>query len=116
MNTHRLKFQALVTPARRAPDPAGSPPPDRTVFDMAPGQMQRMAVRCEHHQTHATGFFNALVSSNGDEPGLLGNDHAVVTITITGDEPAEYLGVGDYFALWRGHDIAVGVITRRLFT
>jgi hypothetical protein len=115
MNTHCQKFQALVTLTPQEPGRVGSPPQGRTAVDLIPEQMQRMVVRCEHHQTHATGLFNALVSNNEAEPALVGTDHAVVTITLSGDDPEEYLSVGDHVALWRGHDVAVGVITRRLY-
>jgi hypothetical protein len=33
----------------------------------------------------------------------------------SGDDPADYFSAGDHFALWLGHDIADGVVTRRLF-
>jgi hypothetical protein len=39
---------------------------------------------------------------------------AFVTVMITGEDPAAYFSAGDHFALWMGHDIADGVVTRRV--
>ena len=35
-------------------------------------------------------------------------------MTVLGDDACDYLEAGDIFALWRGHDIGHGVISRRL--
>jgi hypothetical protein len=34
---------------------------------------------------------------------------------VLGRSPADCLSVGDSFTLWRGYDVARGIITRRLF-
>ncbi len=74
-----------------------------------------MVVRGQHRQTHGSQFFSALVTNNGDGSEWLGDDHVIVTVVLTGDDPREYFGGGDEFALWLGKDIAAGVVIRRLF-
>lgn len=37
-----------------------------------------------------------------------------MTLTVVGDDVPDYLEAGDAVALWRGHDIGHGIITRRL--
>jgi hypothetical protein len=44
------------------------------------------------------------------------NSNVIATIVVIGWQPDASLGVGDPFTLWRGADVASGVITRRLFT
>jgi len=39
----------------------------------------------------------------------------VLVITVVGDDAGDYLGAGEDFTLWRGHDIGRGVVTRRIF-
>lgn len=102
----RYKFQALVTLGPAGKDSAAT---------MPPGQMRRMVVRGEHHQTHGSHIFSALVTNNGDASAWLGEDHVIVTVVLIGDEPRECFAVGDPFALWRGGEIGHGVVTRRLF-
>jgi hypothetical protein len=36
-------------------------------------------------------------------------------MVVVGPRPAEYPEIGDEFTLWRGADVAHGVITNRLF-
>ena len=38
-----------------------------------------------------------------------------MTAVVLGDDAADYLAVGDEFALWRGRDIGRGLVTRRVF-
>jgi len=80
-----------------------------------PGKIRRMAIRGEHHETHGSQFFSALVANNGDGSSWQDDDHEIVTIALVGDDLAEYFGAGDHFALWYGGDVADGVVTRRLF-
>lgn len=75
----------------------------------------RVVVRAHHHETHRTKVFSALVTTTNGEP-LRATDHSIqLTITVLGDDASDYLEAGDAFALWRGHDIGQGVISRRLF-
>jgi hypothetical protein len=34
---------------------------------------------------------------------------------LAGEDAADYFGAGDHLALWVGHDIADGIVTRRLY-
>jgi hypothetical protein len=116
MTAQAYKFQAFLTlnPPGSADSPgrAGSDPIAPSALPT--GQIQRMTVRGEHHDTHGTHFFPALVANYGDSAEWIGSDHAIVTIRLYGDDPADYFSAGDHFALWLGHDIADGVVTRRL--
>ena len=107
MRPRTYKFQAFVTVnAAGHGGPAVVPP----------GQVHRLAVRGEHHKTHGSRFFCALVANNGDGSGWIDDDHEIVTVALAGgDDPADYFAVGDHFALWFGGDVADGVVTRRLF-
>lgn len=80
---------------------------------LAPGSACRMVIRGHHHETGASRFFSALLSPRGDT--IPGDPHIVLAITVVGDDAGDYLGAGDDFALWRGHDIGHGVVTRRMF-
>lgn len=114
MTLRPYKFQAFVTvspPEEDSPD--GLPP--TAAAELPPGRIRRMTVRGEHHATHGSHFFSALVANSGDSSEWIGDNHAIVTVMLTGDDPAEYFSAGDHFALWLGHDIADGVVTRRLF-
>ena len=102
----RFKFQALITL---------DPPANVEAAGIPAGQTRRMVVRGEHHQTHRSKIFSTLVTSTGDRLPTLADDHLIVTIALTGDDALDYFGIGDRLALWRGGDIAHGIITRRLF-
>jgi len=117
MSSQPYKFQAFVTLS--APEVAGSPAGagpghGQSAPALPAGLIQRMTVRGEHHDTHASHFFSALVANFGDSAEWIGPEHAIVTIRLYGDDPAGYFSAGDHFALWLGHDIADGVVTRRL--
>lgn len=102
----RYKFQALVTLGH---------PAKGGLAEMPGGQTRRMVLRAQHHQTHASQFFTALVTDNGENPSWLGDDHVIMTVALVGDDTSEYFDIGDHFALWLGSDIGRGVVTRRLF-
>jgi hypothetical protein len=76
---------------------------------------KRITLRGEHHETHGSHFLAALVANSGDSSDWIGDNHAIVTIMLAGEDAADYFSAGDHFALWIGHDIADGVVTRRLF-
>jgi hypothetical protein len=38
-----------------------------------------------------------------------------VTFVVLGDDASDYLATGELFALWNGHELGLGVITRRVF-
>lgn len=108
---HNYKFQAVVAviPSQDAVMPLG---PDR------PGPDWRGVIRARSGQGRSHGMFSALVS-DWAQGGPLGADarepHAVATIVVFGPEPAESLPVGGTFALWRGRDVGLGVVTRRVY-
>ncbi len=97
------RYQALLD----LPAPAG-------ISDGVPWPTWRAVVRARHHQTNGDGLFSALVScpEGAASPTC---SYEIVTMVVVGDSPADYLGIGDEFDLWRGADVAHGVITRRLF-
>jgi hypothetical protein len=105
----RYKFQAVVTLDQPQDSGQGAGEVLRS------GHMQRYVLRSEHHQTHASQIFSALVTNNGDAVARPLDDHVVVTVLLLGDEPREYFDIGDQFALWLGQDVGHGVVTRRLF-
>ncbi len=89
-------------------------PADGETQDCVPWPTWRAVVRARHHETHGGGLFSALVS--GPEAAAAPTDsHVVVTMVVVGDNPADFLGIGDEFDLWRGADVAHGVITWRNF-
>lgn len=100
----RYKYQALVSLAPRA---VGG------LEALSCGSACRMVIRGCHHETGASRFFNALVTTSADT--VPGDSHTVLVVTVVGDDAGDYLGAGMDFALWRGHDIGHGVVTRRLF-
>ena len=114
MNGHSYKFQALVRPS---PAAAGDPAAESglSAGSLPPGQMRRMVVKAEHHSTHGTSYFSALITNRGDGGEWLDDGHSIVTVKLAVDNPREYFNAGDHFAIWSGRDVAVGVVTRRLF-
>lgn len=40
----------------------------------------------------------------------------VVTITVSGAEPEEFFRAGRDIAVWNGHDMGHGVVSRRVFS
>jgi hypothetical protein len=74
----------------------------------------RIIVRAHHHESQHDKFFSALVNPALSEP-LRPSDHSIqLAITVYGEHVDDYLEAGDTFALWRGHDIGQGIISRRL--
>ncbi|MGH3305204.1 MAG: hypothetical protein ACRDOK_26760, partial [Streptosporangiaceae bacterium] len=62
------------------------------------------------------GLFSALVAGwDAPASGRAGGAQALATIVAFGSQPADCLPVGGTFALWRGRDVARGVVTRRIF-
>ena len=60
-------------------------------------------------------LFTALVSTH-DGTEQPGNQQVSATMVVVGRRHDDCLGAGDAFNVWRGADMARGVITRRLFT
>jgi hypothetical protein len=114
MRLKPYKFQAFVTISSGQTSDQARPPP-AAAATLPPGQLKRMALRGEHHQTHGSHFFSGLVANSDDNPDWIGDNHAIVTVILTAEDAADYFCPGDHFALWLGHDIADGIVTRRVF-
>ena len=114
----RYKFQGLLTVDPPSPNRAeggpGGPPAPRPAF-LPTGVLQRMVVCGEHCETHATRIFSALVTTSADGAAVQDSQHVIVTISLLGNDPADYFKAGADFALWQGRDVGHGVVTRRLF-
>jgi hypothetical protein len=103
----RYKFEALVTITQPGEDPVAA----------VPGADWRGVLRAGTDGTGSSpSLFSALVH-NWDlhDSGRVGDGRALATIVAFGPQPADCLPVGSTFALWRGRDVAHGVVTRRLF-
>ena len=72
----------------------------------------RMVIKAEHRETHASKLFSSLVTRDDTTGARSGIN---VTFVVLGDDASDYLGTGERFALWDGHDLGLGVITRRIF-
>jgi tellurite resistance protein TehA-like permease len=103
----RYTFEALVT----------IPLPDENPSAAVPGPDWRGVIRAgADGDGTSPGLFSALVA--GWDPhasGPAGNTRALATIVAFGPRPADCLPVGGSFALWRGHDVGHGIVTRRIF-
>jgi hypothetical protein len=100
----RYKYQALLTLLPQRDGDAGPP---------VPGPACRMTVRAHLPDSQESKFFSALVSTGGDT--RRGDPSVTVTMTVLGDDADQYLSPCADFTLWRGRDVARGVITRRVF-
>lgn len=101
------KFEALVT------IPSGDDSPAAAL----PGPDWHGVIRATAGSpVSSPALFSAVVAGwdlhNGGEAG---STRAVATIVAFGAEPAHCLPVGGTFALWRGHDVGHGIVTRRIF-
>ncbi len=103
----RYTFEALVS----------IPPPDGDQSAPPPGPDWHGVIRARTNaQGSSPGLFSALVAGwDPHAPGRAGDAQALATIIAFGSEPADCLPVGGRFALWRGRDVAHGVVTRRIF-
>jgi hypothetical protein len=78
-----------------------------------PSGTSRMVIKAEHRETHARKLFSSLVT--WDDIPSARTSGIGVTFVVLGDDASDYLGTGERFALWDGHDLGLGVITRRIF-
>lgn len=99
----RYKFQAIVKllPAAREALPPGQPP-------------THAVIRAADHHGPSGGQYTGLVLSWEPSP-VVGDDEAIAVVVAYGPDPAACLPIGGTFALWRGTDLAVGTVTRRVF-
>ena len=103
---HQYKYRALV---KLSPSAAARGDPDLAETG------GRVVVRAEHHETHRSKIFPALINGTRGEPRLAAEHSIQLTMTVVGDDARDYLEPGDTFVLWRGHEVGQGVISRRLF-
>jgi hypothetical protein len=106
----RYKYQALV---RLLPEVGAG-------VATLPSGTSRMVIKAEHRETHASKLFSSLVTRDDTLAAGGGNlgarDSGIsVTFVVLGDDASDYLGTGELFALWDGHDLGLGVVTRRIF-
>jgi tellurite resistance protein TehA-like permease len=103
----RYTFEALVS----------IPPPGANPAAPVPGPDWHGVIRARADGDGGPpGLFSALVSGWDLHASRRGGDaQALATIVAFGSEPAVCLPVGGTFALWRGQDVARGVVTRRIF-
>lgn len=103
----RYTFEALVSIPQPGENAAGS----------APGPDWHGVIRTRPDRNGGSpSLFSALVSGwDLHAAGRAGDAQALATIVAFGPQPADCLPVGGTFALWRGHDVAHGVVTRRIF-
>jgi hypothetical protein len=103
----RYTFEALVT----IPMPDGSP------SALVPGPDWHGVIRARTEEDSGSpGLYSALVDNwDQHDSGRAGAARALARIVAFGPQPAERLPVGGTFVLWRGRDVAHGVVTRRIF-
>ena len=76
----------------------------------------KLMVRCSNLAHPATlRYFPAAIYRADEQPLAPGDADVIVTIEVADDEAGEFLGPGQHIALWNGHDIGRGVISRRVF-
>lgn len=99
----RYKFQAfvkLLPPAEEAL-PRSQPP-------------THAVIRADNHCGPSGGQYTGLVLSWEPSPAV-GGDEGIAEVVAYGPDPAACLPIGGTFALWRGTDLAVGTVTRKMF-
>jgi hypothetical protein len=72
-----------------------------------------MVIKAEHRETHASKLFSSLVTI--DDTLAPRKTGVTVTFVVLGDDAGDYLATGEWFSLWNGHELGLGVITRRVF-
>jgi len=102
----QYKFQALLKLGKAGQNGTAA---------VTAGRTQRALVRATPQPGAGSVFFPALVTSYGDGAEWLPAGEMLVTIVVRGEHPRDYLEVGESFSLWRGQDVASGVVTRHLY-
>ena len=77
-----------------------------------PSGTSRMVIKAEHRETHASKLFSSLVTP--DNALVPRGSGVTVTFVVLGEDACDYLATGERFALWHGHEIGLGVVTRRM--
>ncbi len=105
VSVKQYKFQALVTLYE---DSDGQP---QARLGPAP---RRMVLRGRNEESRHSQLYAALVSCDDDGPFRPRSARRLVTLRVTGDDVADYLGIGGHFDLWLGSNVGEGIVTRRL--
>ena len=100
----RYKCQALIRLLPAGEDGGGLP--EEPVY--------RAVLYARHHGSGASEMFSGLVSAGDDGPAQADMSR-LVTVEAFGREPDDCLAPGDLFTIWRGRDLARGIVTRRIF-
>jgi hypothetical protein len=74
-----------------------------------------MVVARPLHNAGSCRYFPAEICWDGEQP-LHPGGQAVVTVTVTDDDAAAFLGAGQPFTLWSGGAVGHGTVSRRVFT
>jgi hypothetical protein len=107
MRLRQARYRALVTL-----DKTGSVPAAREY----PNHTRALVVRaCRLGMAGHDRHFRAEICRDDEQP-LHPGDHAVVTLTITGEEVAAFFGAGQRFTLWNGREVGHGIIARKVYT
>jgi len=99
----RYKFQAIIKllPSAGQALPSGEPP-------------THAVIRSADRHGPSGGQYTGLILSWEPSP-VVGDDEAIAEVVAYGPDPAACLPIGGTFALWRGTDLAVGTVTRKVF-
>jgi hypothetical protein len=101
------KYRAVVALDDAAPGTPCRPYPSGT---------RSVMIRCSHRrEAGLCRYFPAAIYRCDEQPLTPGETGVVVTIDIADDEASAYLCPGQRVALWQGHDIGHGVISRLVF-
>ncbi|ETK32779.1 hypothetical protein [Microbispora sp. ATCC PTA-5024] len=81
-----------------------------------PSRTQSLVIcaRTSQHGARPGRPFAAAITSDDQEPLVPGERLHVVTITTSDEGAVDYLGPGERFRLWCGHDIGFGIVSRRV--
>ncbi|GAB3971529.1 hypothetical protein GCM10029978_046890 [Actinoallomurus acanthiterrae] len=99
-----LKFRALVTI-----DPA-----DERAWELD-SPTHPLVVRAHRHHPERSRCFNAVISTDDQEPLRPGDTHHVVTMTLSDEKATEFLTPGEHFELLARNEVGRGVVSRRVF-
>ncbi|GII59800.1 hypothetical protein Pth03_81890 [Planotetraspora thailandica] len=80
-----------------------------------PSRTQSLVIRVSYddHPEHGRPF-SAEITADDDEPLAPGDKYHIVTMAFREPEAARYFHPGDRFALWFGHGVGRGIVSRRV--
>ncbi|SEG75974.1 hypothetical protein SAMN04489712_111104 [Thermomonospora echinospora] len=99
-----FRFRALVTI-----DPAAARTWDRS------SAIRHLVIRVHRDEPERICFFDAVLSTDDQEPLVPGDTDHVVTMTLTDETALDVLAPGEHFELWGHGEAGHGVISRRVF-